>query len=377
MKLYLDNAAAEPVDQKTIGRLQELFAESWANQEAAGYAGNQAAEQEKNAAKSLLSSVAGKQAADYSVLWGHAGTEVIQAAFRLIAQHYSGGRILYTAGDHAAVRASIEAMGGGFSGVEIGLTLDGGLDFASFERELDSDVICVCVPFVVSETGAVQDLCRVREVLKRKSSRALLFCDSIQGVGKISFDWMRIAPDFFTISGQKLGLPAGAALIYRKEWKKYGNRLRSEYHQISRVPVPFIQLLSERVTEMYGTLAERYERMCVQRERFLQILKEVTGEGRYHVTVPCEAGSPYIIHLLLHNGVQGAIIVRALTLYGISISYGSACDAETDRPSGVLLSMGYSREESYGALRISFSGELEEGQMYGFAEKLLKTIEEY
>ena len=217
MKLYLDNAAAEPVEHQTFVRLQELFAESWANQEAAGYAGNFAAEQEKNASKLLLSSVAGKQAVDYSVLWGHAGTEVIQAAFRLLTQHYSGGRILYTAGDHAAVRASIEAMGAGFTGVEIGLTVDGGIDFAHLERELGADVICVCVPFVVSETGAVQDLCCVREVLKRKSSRALLFCDSIQGVGKIFFDWMRIAPDFFTISGQKLGLPAGAALICRKE----------------------------------------------------------------------------------------------------------------------------------------------------------------
>ena len=377
MKLYLDNAAAEPVDHQTFVRLQELFAEAWANQEAAGYAGNVAAEQEKSAAKSLLGSVAGKQAAEYCVLWGHAGTEVIQAAFRLIAQHYSGGRILYTAGDHGAVRAAIEAMGAGFTGVELALTSDGGLDFDMFERELTSDTICVCIPFVVSETGAVQDLCRVREILKRKNNRAMLFCDGIQGVGKIPFDWQRVMPDFFTISGQKLGLPAGAALIYRKEWKRYGTKLRSEYHQISRVPVPFIRLLTECLSERFRVLKERYVRMSEHRARFLQILEEVMGEGKYHVTVSGEMASPYIIHLMLHNGIQGAIIVRALTLHGISVSYGSACDAETDRPSGVLLSMGYSREESYGALRISFSGELEEGQMYEFAEKLLKTIEEY
>jgi cysteine desulfurase len=184
-------------------------------------------------------------------------------------------------------------------------------------------------------------------------------------------------PDFFTISGQKLGLPAGAALIYRKEWKRYGTKLRSEYHQISRVPVPFIRLLAECLSERFRVLEERYSRMCEHRARFLQILGRVVGEGKYHVTVSGEMASPYIIHLMLHNGIQGAIIVRALTLHGISVSYGSACDAETDRPSGVLLSMGYSREESYGALRISFSGELEEGQMYEFAEKLLKTIEEY
>jgi adenylate kinase family enzyme len=54
---------------------------------------------------------------------------------------------------------------------------------------------------------SVQDLCRVREILKRKNNRAMLFCDGIQGVGKIPFDWHRVMPDFFTISGQKLGLP--------------------------------------------------------------------------------------------------------------------------------------------------------------------------
>lgn len=377
MKLYLDNAAAEAVSSETFSRLQDLFAEVWANQEAAGYAGNVAAEQEKQAAKSLLLSVAEKQADHYSVLWGHVGTEIIQGAFRLLAMHYSAGKILYTAGDHGAVRASILAMGDSFTGVELPLTKSGCVDLEVLERELDPETICVCVPFVISETGAVQDLYKVREILKRSKSKAMLFCDSIQGVGKVAFDWAKIVPDFFTISGQKLGLPAGAALIYNKELKRCGIKLRSELHQISRVPVPFCRLLAERVAEKHEDLAVRYERMCEQRKRFHEILAEVVGEGRYHVTLADDVSSPYIIHLLLQNGVQGAIIVRALALYGISISYGSACDAETDKPSGVLLSMGYSRPASYGALRISFSGEVGEGEMYVFAEKLLKTIEEY
>lgn len=377
MNFYFDNAAAEPVMAETFARLQQLFAESWANQEAVGYAGNIAADHEKAAAKALLEAITGRKQINHAVLWGHAGTEVILSAFRLLAMQYKSGTILYTAGDHAAVRAAITEMGSGFTGVELPLDRSGSVDMATLEKNLTSDVIAVCVPFVISETGAVQDLKCLRRILNERGSKAMLFCDGIQGIGKVPFDWGQVEPDFFTISGQKLGLPAGAALIYRNSLKRYADRLRSELHQISRVPVPFIRLLSERVGQLLTDVDMRYAAMECQRRRFCKILSEIVGEDKYVVTLPEGGSSPYIIHLLLRNGVQGAIIVRALTLAGISVSYGSACDAETDRPSGVLLSMGYSRQESYGAMRISFSGRVEDGEFRRFAEELLKTIKEY
>lgn len=380
MKLYFDNAAAEPVSAEIFQKLQQYFAEAWANQEAAGYAGNVAAEQEKLAAVTLLNAVSCGKRTDHSVLWGHAGTEVIQAVFRLLTMQYKRGTVLYTAGDHAAVRAAIGEMGAAFTGIELPLTRSGCVDMAVLKsciQEKKDDIIAVCVPFIISETGAVQDLIGVRRILNDCGSKALLFCDGIQGIGKIPLDWAGIDPDFFTISGQKIGLPAGAALLYRRDFTRYAARLRTELHQITRVPVPFIRLLAERVEVLLNGLPERYETMRGQRKRFCKILSEIVGEQKYLVTIPEKESSPHIIHLLLKNGVQGAIIVRALTAAGISISYGSACDAETNRPSGVLLSMGYSRQESYGALRISFSGEVKECDFLHFAEKLLKTIEEY
>ena len=80
------------------------------------------------------------------------------------------------------------------------------------------------------------------------------------------------------------------------------------------------------------------------------------GGGRVVFSVPEEKSSPYILHLRF-PGFQGGVLVRMLSEYGVFAASGSACQAESDRPSAALLELGLPRDEAYSGVRLSFSTE--------------------
>ena len=112
------------------------------------------------------------------------------------------------------------------------------------------------------------------------------------------------------------------------------------------------------------------------KSEFLTRLNEALP-GRFTVTLDPGCASPYILHLLLKNNVQGAIIVRALASMGISLSSGSACEAEQGGPSRVLTAMGIGRSEAYCGLRLSFFDPVAEPDQETLAAALKKALEEY
>lgn len=374
-QFYFDHAAAVPVTPETFRRLNVLFGAYYANQEAMGAASLLAADAEKDAMRRIVSVLTGS-AESMRVLPGHSGTEVIAGLFRMIASVYSGGTVLYSESDHSAVRAAAGHLPDRFRTKAIPLRKDGTVDPEAFAGLLTSETVLVSIPFVTSETGAVNDCSIFRRILLEHHSRAMLFCDGIQGVGKVVFDWNGARPDFFTVSGQKLGLPAGAALLYRDDWHKTAQKLRMELHGISRLPVPCLILLADVLEERIGSLPEHYARMREMQERFLSLLEKELPD-RFLRTVPRENVSPYITHLLLKHGIRGAIIVRSLATRGVSIASGSACDAETPEPSRVLRGMGYDRETAYGALRLSFFEEVPEETLVILAVMLREALDSY
>ena len=200
-------------------------------------------------------------------------------------------------------------------------------------------------------------------------------CSSDLAVGKLPCPRPDAVPDLFTVSGQKLGVPAGSFLILKQKLLPFASALRTS-HQADRVPPAFILLLAERLEELLADLPERQERMARMKSELLARLSEAVPGG-FSVTLDPDKASPYILHLLLKNGLQGAIVVRALAAMGISVSSGSACEAEQGGPSRVLSAMGIRRTESYGGLRLSFFDPVSAEDMELLADALKKVLADY
>ena len=382
-EVYLDHAAAMPVDPDILHRLNRYFGKYFANQESAGALGIESARALKSAENILKDAVLPRKRNDYSVLWCQSGTESINAAIQLIRlYHPEGGVILYSPGEHASVKGCLQNhTDPRYQNLPVSLKANGLLDLDDFEKKLSSGkrIIGCIVHFVQSETGVVQDLLSIGRLLRQYHPHALFFSDTIQGIGKIPFPGDSAAVDMFSVSGQKLGVPAGAALICRNSLQKVMQDLRSKHHAVGRLPVPFALIMAEQLNDLIKNQSEQLQQTEHLKEFLLQQLQEYIPD-RFQITVPDSPCSPYILHLLMCSRkicFQGAIVVRSLSAKGVSIASGSACDSETKEPSAVLRAMGIPYETAYTAIRISLGFHSRESEITDFVQKLKKTLEEY
>ena len=375
--LYFDHAAAVPVSPETLDRFGELSLRFFANQEASGAHGQAVATAVKEAERNVLSLFFPSDPDEWGIFPAFSGTGAVRAGILAAAKKFPrGGAVLYSDAEHASVLSAVEALPDRFRKVRIPLLRTGGPDECAFASEVSKgDVVLACVPAVQSETGAVPDLAKYRKILRTGAPDALFFCDSIQAVGKIPFPIPGAVPDLFTVSGQKLGVPAGSFLVLKKTLLPFASELRRD-HRADRVPPAFILLLSERLRELLADLPQREERMRRMKNELLARLNAAVPGG-FSVTLDPDHASPYILHLLLKNGVQGAIIVRALASLGISVSSGSACEAEAGGPSRVLSAMGIPRTQVYGGLRFSFFDPVSEPDQETLILALKKALAEY
>ena len=381
MKLYFDNAAAVPVRPATMSRLAALAQDFSANQEASGAAAEAVRGMLSISENRLLNAVCGPKAGGRSVFWTNTGTDAVRAAvmaFLLTPEKHGG--VLFTDGEHASVPAALDMLPASCPRNRVKLLRDGRIDLTDLSQRLNERTRLVVFHWVQSETGVVQDLASVRAMVKSIAPQAALLVDAIQGAGKLPFDFAAVQPEFFLVSGQKFGLPSGAAMLYSDEFRPAVKKLRAERHAFGRVPPPFSLLLAETLGGRFATMSADLEYARGLRERFLSELKEALPDGCWRETVPAEIASPYIVHLLFSGGsrtYQGAILTRIMAKFGASVASGSACDAETGTPSRVLTAMGLSRDEAYSAVRVSFFDRNTPDEAAELARLLARAVREY
>ena len=295
--LYFDHAAAVPVSPETLDRFRELGLRFFANQEASGAHGQAASTAVKEAMREVLSLFFPSDPDEWGIFPAFSGTGAVRAGILSAAKKFPrGGAVLYSDAEHASVLSAVEALPACFRKVRIPLCRTGEPDERVFAAEAaKGDVVLACVPAVQSETGAAPDLVRFRRILREAATNALFFCDSIQSVGKIPFPVPGAVPDLFTVSGQKLGVPAGSFLILKKELLPFASALRTG-HRADRVPPAFILLLAERLRELMADLPQRKERMQRMKSELLARLNEAVPGG-FSVTLDPDRASPYILQI--------------------------------------------------------------------------------
>ena len=354
MNNMLDNAAS----CRPYPWAAELFAEKsmelYANQESAGAAGVSAAKAVELAGEQLASALA----PGYGVFFCNTGTDALHLAVRAVLENRQNAVSLTTKAEHPALLHALEEYSS--------------LRYCKMEKSgriLILDGIradLAAVHHVNAETGIIQDPAE----WKKELSGTPLLLDTTQSVCKIPVP--AGAADFLTVSGCKIGAPCGAALLYRKQYEKQIRSVRLEKHGIGRCVPAAAAVLSEAVSKGISGLASRR----AHAERLRNLLRESLAGSNVKFTSETEKSSPWINHFLL-PGYQSGILVRMFQGKGITVSAGSACSSEEGGPSAVLRAMGYSTEEAYSALRVSFFDDTTPEEVLFFANTLDELLKNY
>ncbi len=373
MSIYLDNAAACPCDSDTIDFFRAVMVRFFANQEAMGFHGAECANALKESGARLSAALCGTDPGN--LIWTNTGTGALLTAVQGAMIHAPKGDIVTSELEHPALAHALRRAAEQndralhFCKAEH----DGRLDLESLASLLNGNTALVALHHVQSETGRIQDLKAIREVIDRKAPRALFLADTIQSAGKIRIPWSGARLDIMTVSGQKIGCPSGGALVYRPALHKSMSRIRSLEHRIGRCVPAAAMTLANRLAELLLEIDENAMYAAELKDTLRTCLAEEGVTCRQ--TVKAAFSSPYILHITLPP-YQGAILTRALHAYEISVAPGSACESEGGG-SPALRAMGYPENETYCALRVSTWADNTVEEMRIFSRALAECIRKY
>ena len=265
---------------------------------------------------------------------------------------------LFSAGEHLCVyNCAEELKNRGYNVKFIPLTAEGVVDFEAFEELLKEPTAFVSCIHVSNETGAINDIEKLSNVLKSKWQNAIFHSDGVQAFGKIDVNLSKLKNvDLYTISAHKINGPKGIGALYVKNKAKLKTLIfggGQEFNLRSGTEnLPSICAFNAAAKEKCARLENDFLAVQNLNKLFRAELEKYNLKGvkfNSHLS-----NSPYILSISF-VGIKGETLVRMCDDEGLLIGTGSACSSKKTTLNRILLAMGKSKEETEGAIRVSFS----------------------
>ncbi|MBO4513821.1 MAG: aminotransferase class V-fold PLP-dependent enzyme [Victivallales bacterium] len=227
---------------------------------------------------------------------------------------------------------------------------------------------------VESETGRVRDLV----ALRKEIGNDLLLVDGAQSFCKIDIPWRSASIDMLALSSRKIGGPASIGALVVKKGIAIKPLMFGGGQQNGLRPGTLdaigISLFAEVACDRAAHQAENYRKITALNQQLWSMLNE---SGLRYVRISPDNAYPGIAMFAL-PGYEGAVIVRILAeKEGILLSSGTACTAETGRPSANMIHAAGSEEMARSAIRVSLSHTNTTAEIQQLVTALKRTLQNY
>ena len=365
---YFDWAATAPADTEIQKQAFSLSLEHWANPSSQHQAG---IEEKKCLAQARERCAKAMGVKPEQLFFTSGGTESDHIPLLSVLTRPQKVSVLISGIEHPALREMAKNLElCGWHVITVAPDKNGFVTANAVEEKLQDDTAFVTVMAVNNETGAIQPVYEIADMLMQhgKTRRKPFFhVDCVQAAGKIELDIGYKGIDSAAFSAHKLGGPRGIGLLYlAKEitpFLKGGGQERNIRSGTENLfGAQAMALCMEKYFVRKGfeqdnqVMAERMEEQRTVTAQFIEALRTIPG----CTIIPHERGlsiseenfSPWIVQAAF-KGIPGQVLVRALSADGYYISTGSACSAsKASRP--ILDAMQVSPEEKEDAVRFSF-----------------------
>jgi cysteine desulfurase len=351
MPIYLDHNAGAALRVEAAAVISRVIADSGGNPSSVHRSG-QRSRRMLEAARAQVAAIVGAEAR--RIVFTSGGTESNNLAiFGAISAASRRRKIISSEIEHSSILAPLaELERRGFDVVRIAPDSDGRIDPARALAALDGETALVTLGLANSEVGTIQDLAPLASMCGKAG--ALLHADAAQAVGRIPVDVAALGCDLMTLSGHKLGAPAGIGALYVRDFARIAPMVLGGPHENGmRAGTPnllgavafgaaaeaskdAIEAESKRIGSLTATL-------------FTRLREAIPG---LRLNGPAVGRLPNTLNLTF-PGVLGESMLIALDLEGVEVSMGSACAAGAVEPSHVLRAMGRSVADARSSLRIS------------------------
>lgn len=371
--IYLDNAASTKPRKEVVDTMVLAMEENYANADAIHDFGHKILLKIKNAKKTVGKYLGVNPERIFFTSGGGEGNNIILQGI-INANSKLKKHLITTKIEHPSVYEVFRHYEeNGFRVDYLDVDKNGFIDLDSLSELICEDTVVVSIGAVNSETGTIQDLEKISEIIKEKNKNTYFHTDFVQGFGLPNINFSKIKVDALTVSGHKIYAPKGIGAIYVGENVKIDDIIfgsNSANGVIKRtLPTELILAFSKAVE----ILSKEDEKEAIHSQNFKINLAKKLSEEIENIKINSlltEKSSPKILNISF-NGTKGEVLTHFLGMYDIFVSTGSACSSKKGN-SRILAAMGLSQSELDGAIRFSFSNEnkLEE------IEEIVKRVKE-
>ncbi len=368
--IFFDNASTTKICQAALDQMIEYSSNQYYNPSALYHESLIVSEQINNVRKEVVKYLGGTSADKFIFTSG--ATEANNTIIRSNARN-KNAKMLFSLGEHPSVyNVAIDLQNQGYNVDFIKLNSDGCVDIGDLQRKLDSTTCFVSFMHVSNETGAINDVKKLTQLIKSKC-KALVHVDGVQAFMKLPVNVSNLGVDYYTISAHKFHGPKGVGGFYMKHGvnvKPYligggqENNLRSGTEN-----VPAIMGMLAAIKDGYDHINTNYLKIS---DLSVTLNNDVNKFG-YALNITNH--SPYI-NALSFEGVKAETLLHMLEQTGYLVGNGSACSSK-HRDNRVLGSIGLTNTEIEGSIRVSFSKHNTIDEVQNFVKDLQLCVEEY
>jgi cysteine desulfurase len=375
--IYLDHAAATPLDSEVLAAMQPFFTEFFYNPSASYMAAQQVRARLEQARADVAAELGSKA---NEIIFTAGGTESDNLAIAGVMRAFPGANVVVSAVEHDAV---LEAAAQ-FDHSVAAVSEQGIVDLRDIETKINDKTVLVSAMYANNEVGTIQPLRQIHQLLetiraaRRQSGNDLplyFHTDACQAANYLDLHVSRLGVDLMTLNGGKIYGPKQSGVLYVSSKISLQPIIRGGGQERN------LRSGTENVAACVGfaaalrlAQAKRHEegkRLTDLQAIAFKLVREslpdviINGSEKHRL--------PNNIHLTLPGQDNERLLVE-LDERGVLAAAGSACSASDEEPSHVLRAMGISDTDAQASLRLTTGRETTEQDIRDFVTMLSAIV---
>ena len=358
MGIYLDYNATTPIDERVLTEMVDVYRNSYGNADSRTHDYGENARKIVDKARERVANLLSVDKGE--VFFTSGSTESSNIAIQGLKSHAlkTGKKhVITSAIEHKAVLSTVKSLeDDGFEVDVIKPEEDGRISFDAVVEKLREDTLLVSLMHANNETGIIQPVEELGELLATKE--IFFHVDATQTCGKLVPELKKVKYDMLSMSAHKMYGPQGVgALILKKKRYKlppvkaimYGGQ---QEHGIrpGTTPVALVAGLGKACELAELEYGENSAALIRIKEAVLKLIENSGLEYRFNGDQNFCLSNTINVSF---KGVESEALMLSSKQY-CGISNGSACTSHDYSPSYVLKAMGLDEERLSEAIRISW-----------------------
>ncbi len=376
--IYLDYAAATPVDPLVLAAMQPYFSEKFYNPSAT-YAAAQETKRDIDSARATVAGILGARPSE--IIFTAGGTEANNLAISGVMAQFPDAEIITSSVEHESVLRPA-AQYSGHSELAVDATSRVLVDMLA--DVITDKTVLISVMYANNEVGTIQPVRQVvavaEQVRQDRRKRGIelplyVHTDACQAGNYLDLHISRLGVDMMTLNGGKIYGPKQSGALF------VASHMRLKPQIVGGGQERGLRSGTENVAGIVGFAKALELAQAARRdgaETMQQLQKRFISDVLKAVPTAVLNGSqkfrlPNNVHITI-PGVDNERVLFALDEQGVIAAAGSACSASDEEPSHVLRAMGLSDMQAQASLRFTLGRATTEAELSRTATTLVRAL---